>query len=489
MFRTAGERTSLTNRASRSSSSAARRPRDRRQARTDRSTTMPPMVARDLVTTIPRDVVRGIRPNGTRSGANPPGFIDRLLSKTKTNTQQKPLQLRVDMPLLLVIITLLIFGLLMLYSASYDYSLTFYGNSTQIFNRQLMWMGVGLVAAAVLAFVDYRKLSRLAVVAMGGTLVGLIGVLLLENVRNNAARTLFGGSVQPSELAKLATILYLAVWLYAKRDKLHDVSFGLLPLAAILGLLGGLIFIQPDLSATITIFYLGGLMFFLAGGDLKQIGILLVVAVLVGGIVVKVNSTGQERVTDYVAGLKDPTQASYHVRRSLEAFVKGQWLGVGIGRAETKVTGLPVPPTDSIFAVVGEETGLLGASAVVGLYTLLLWRGLKIARRAPDDLGALLAAGLSIWLATEAFINMAVMVNLLPFAGNALPFISAGGSNLVVSLAAVGILLNISRLSVQADEENGRLFGAVVDLRRGDRRGRVSRAVRPQRSSGSSGTR
>ena len=169
---------------------------------------------------------------------------------------------------------------------------------------------------------------------------------------------------------------------------------------------------------------------------------------------------------------------SYHVRWAFEAFVKGGWFGVGIGKAETKLIGLPVPPTDSIFAVVGEETGVFGALSLVGLYVLLLWRGLTISRRAPDQLGALLAAGLSLWIALEAFINMAVMVNLLPFAGNALPLISSGGSNMIVSLAAIGILLNISRLSERKKEENGKLFDAVVDLRRRDRRRSVSSAGR-----------
>jgi cell division protein FtsW len=162
-----------------------------------------------------------------------------------------------------------------------------------------------------------------------------------------------------------------------------------------------------------------------------------------------------------------------HLSRSLEALVKGGWFGVGIGRADTKLTGLPVPPTDSIFAVVGEETGFAGALALVVLYLLILWRGLSIAQRAPDGLGRLLAAGLSLWIVIEALINMAVIVGLVPFAGNALPFISAGGSNLVVSLVAIGILLNISRLSNQNREEEARTFDAVVNLRWRDRGRRV----------------
>jgi cell division protein FtsW len=399
-------------------------------------------------------------------------------------------QLKIDVPLLLVVITLVIFGLIMVYSASYDYSTSWYGNPTTIFYRQLIWLAIGCCIALVLTFMDYHYWKQLAVLAMAGTILLLLGVLFVDEVLNGASRTFYRGSIQPSELAKLVTVIYLSVWLYAKQAQLDKVSFGLIPLAAILGILGGLIVIQPDLSATVTIVVLGGLMFFLAGGDLRQIGLLLIITLVVGWIVVQVSPTGSQRITDYIAGVKDPTEGSYHVRRAYEAFVKGGWLGVGLGKAETKLTGLPVPPTDSIFAVVGEETGVMGALALVGLYVAFLWRGLTISRRAPDDLGALLAAGLSLWVAWEAFVNMAVMVNLLPFAGNALPLISAGGSNLWVTLAAIGVLMNISRLSEKRREDDGNLFNAVVNLRGRDRRRSVSGAGRsasaPGRKTGQS---
>ena len=160
--------------------------------------------------------------------------------------------------------------------------------------------------------------------------------------------------------------------------------------------------------------------------------------------------------------------------------MRGGWIGVGIGKSQTKLNGLPFPHTDSVFAVVGEETGLLGAVALVGLFLLLMWRGWVISRRAPDGLGMLLAGGLAFWLSLEALINMLVMVGLLPFAGNALPFISAGGSNLLVVMASIGILLNISRVSEKNKQSEEKGFNAVVNLRRGDRRRRVSRPVSPQ---------
>ena len=396
--------------------------------------------------------------------------------QSRTVVKKGTLQLRFDVPLLLVVLTLIIFGLLMVFSASYDYSFSWYGNPNTILFRQLMWLGFGLAVMVTLIFLDYHLLGRFAVPVMVFTVALLLVVLFVNEVLNGASRTLYRGSIQPSELAKLVIVLYLSVWLNARRDQLGDINFGLIPLAAILGVLGGLIVVQPDLSAVVTIMALGGFMFFLAGGEMRQIAILLVVAVGIGWLVVQFHPTGSERIGDYMAGLKDPTLGSYHVQRALEAFANGGWFGVGIGRATTKVTGLPVPPTDSIFAVVGEEAGVFGSIGLVILYSLLLWRGITIARHAPDEMGALLAAGLSAWICLEAFINMSVIVSLLPFAGNALPFISAGGSNLVASLAAIGIILNISRVSVRKREEKGKLFDAVVDLRRWNRRRRLSGA-------------
>jgi cell division protein FtsW len=312
--------------------------------------------------------------------------------------------------------------------------------------------------------------------------------LLMNGMRFGAKRAILGGSVQPSELAKLVSILYLSVWLYAKQEYLHDISLGLIPLGMILGVVGGLIYQQPDLSAAATVLVLGGLLFFLAGGDLKQIGGLLIIAVIAAWIVSSISLTGQQRVSDFLAGIKDPLQASYHVRRSFGAIVNGGWFGVGLGQSQSKLTGLPVPPTDSVFAVVVEELGWFGAVGLISLYGFLIWRGLVIARRAPDMLGTLLASGIAIWFAFEALLNMAVMVGLVPFAGNALPFISAGGSNLVASLAALGILFNISRQTGEGtiSDDEWRSYSAVANLRGWNRRRGVSRSRRSKRTNQSS---
>jgi cell division protein FtsW len=302
-------------------------------------------------------------------------------------------------------------------------------------------------------------------------------VFAVNEVYNNATRTLRNGSIQPSELAKIAIIIYISVWLISKKERLNEFWFGLFPLGLILGFTSLLILLQPDLSATLTILALGLMMFFLADTDLKQIVVVFFVAILLMGVLVMVNPTGSRRVATFREGLKNPLNADDQIARSFQAFASGGWVGVGLGKSQVKVTHLPVPFTDSIFAVVGEELGVAGAATLVALYALLLWRGLRIANRAPDDLGRLLAMGLSVWIAMEAFINMAVMVGLVPTAGNALPFISYGGSNLMVTWAAIGILMNISRLSHQSQEEGGKAFHAVVDLRRRDRGRSVSRPV------------
>lgn len=403
----------------------------------------------------------------------------------RNQTIKRTLYLGFDLWLFLVVCTLLVIGLLMVYSASTDYSYVVLGQEpTYLFQRQVIFMGVGSLLATIFAWLDYHIWKKLALLVILVTIILLFAVLLVNEVINNAARTIFQGSGQPSEAAKLAIVLYLSVWLHSRRDQLSSVSFGLVPLAIILGILGGLIFLQPDLSATATIFMLGGIMFFLAGGDLRQIAFILLFGGIVGWSVFQFHPTGSQRLSEYLISIRDITQAPLHLSRSLEAIVKGGWFGVGIGRADTKLTGLPVPPTDSIFAVVGEEMGLFGASIIVLLFTILIWRGLRISQRAPDGLGRLLAAGLSIWIGLEAIINMAVIVGLVPFAGNALPFISYGGSNLVVSLIAIGILMNISRVSARMRETEERTLDAVVDLRWRDWRRRVSSSGRPSSASG-----
>ena len=398
---------------------------------------------------------------------------------TSASIPKNFIRIKVDIPLFLITITLLIFGALMVYSASADFSFRVYGSMTHIFRRQVMFMGVGLGLAVIAMFFDYHWIRKFAFWGMLLTIFLLFYVMLYAEVRHGAGRALFGGSAQPSELAKLMTILYFSVWLYSKKDQLQDVKFGLIPLAIMIGMVAGLIYKQPDLSAAATVVILGEILFFLAGADLKQITFLGVATLLVGYFFVYFNPTGNERVIEYIDGLSNLQSSSYHLRRSIEAFITGGWFGVGIGQGDTKFTGLPFPQTDSIFAVVSEETGVIGAILLVFMYALFLWRSLAIAKNAPDGLGRLLAAGIGSWITMEAFFNIGSMLGVFPIAGNSLPLISAGGSNLLVTLLGIGIILNISRQSAEKKiNEEWRLFNAVVSLRGGNGRWRVSRSRR-----------
>lgn len=399
----------------------------------------------------------------------------------RSNIRRLSLRESFDLPLLVVVITLFAVGLLMIYSASWQYASVQGFSEYQMVSRQMLIGLVGLGGIVIITFIDYHKYQKFVVPGMLAIVALCIIVLLFgSETQFGARRGLLSGSIQPSEFAKLGVIIYLSFWLYNKRENLHKWTYGLIPLLAIIGFTAGLILAQPDISAAATIILLGGMLFFIAGGKISQILVVIVVTALLGFLLVKMSSTASTRLSDYWNGLQDPKSASDHVKWSLEAIINGGVLGVGIGRSTTKFIGLPVATTDSIFAVITEETGLLGAFAIILLYIFLLWRGLTIADRAPDTLGKWLASGISLWIFIEAIINMGVLVNLLPFAGNALPLISSGGSSLITTLAAVGILMGISRqsklakLSAERSPKN-----AVVDLRRRNRRGSVSRAGNP----------
>ncbi len=387
----------------------------------------------------------------------------------------------IDLVLFVAMVALAGFGLLMVYSASTDFSVMKLGESPNfLFFRQVLWFFLGSSTAALLAMLDYHHYQKLAVPLIFFTIGTLVAVLVGNEVLHGAVRTLLNGSIQPSELAKLATIIYLSVWLYRKKETLHVLTLGLIPLAVILGVISGLILLQPDLSATFTIVILGTLLFFLADGDLKQIVFLVLIAGVCVALVLKVSATGQDRILPYLEFLRDPANAVLQLRQSLAAIVNGSFFGVGLGKSNAKLTGLTLPASDSIFAVLVEETGLFGAICLIGLYGIILWRGMRISKNAPDMLGSLLASGLTFWIVIEAAINMGAMIGIFPFVGTALPFISAGGSSLVSLLAGIGILFNISRQSGQtaAQDNERRSYSASVDMRGRDGRRRVSRPRR-----------
>jgi cell division protein FtsW len=418
-------------------------------------------------------------------------------SPTAKPAAKKSFGLPFDMPLLVTVGALLIFGLMMVYSSTFDWSYQAYGSPATIFMRQLQWVALGVICMLLAARIDYHFWRPVGVLVMAGAIVALILVLVIGSTTFNAQRSFFGGSVQPSELAKFATIVYLAVWLASKGDRIREMSYGMLPFGIIVGVVVTLILLQPDLSAAGTVLVIATLMFFVAGADLFQMGLVSLIGTSTVGVLmqlpIRIAVTGRQRLADYLVGLQDLTQASWHVKQAAIAFVNGGLFGRGLGESHQKFGFLPTPHTDSIFAIIGEELGLLGCLIVIALFVVLIWRGFRIAAKARDSLGASLAAGIVCWVAFEALVNIAVMVGALPFAGNALPFISYGGSNMVMTLTAVGVLLNVSRRaetepisrrvrssgSWREPAAGGQIKkNAPFDFGRWDRRGRVSRPGR-----------
>ena len=391
--------------------------------------------------------------------------------------------------LVVTVAALVLWGLLMVYSASPEFQ-WFFGHRlannvidvAALVRRQAVFVLLGASVAVFLAAVDYRRWQKLAPLALFGVWGMLLLVLVFKHLGGGTGRFLHGGSFQPSEVAKVATVFYLAVWLERRQEQLGKREYGLYPLGFIVGATGGLVLMEPDLSAAATIVMIGMLMFFLAGGSVRQLVLVGGAALLGGGMVLLVYPHGMARMQGYLAGLHDPAKAADQIRLAISAAARGGWLGVGPGRSQIKVSGLPLPHSDSVFAVVAEEYGVIGATLMVFLFGVIVWRGVRIGLRAPDTYGRLLASGLALWLGLEAFSNMGMMLNLLPLAGNALPFISYGGSNMVSALMAIGLILSVGRATSREAEQTRSDTGAVVSLRRGNRRRRVSRPV------GASGT-
>jgi cell division protein FtsW len=403
------------------------------------------------------------------------------LSTFRTQTVQ-PKQakfLGYDPWLFVVIISMVAFGLVMVYSASWDVSWRLYDDPYMVFRRQVQNLGVGLVVLVVASRIPLRWLRNLALPGMLFSILALLMVLIFGTAEG-PRRAFLSGSIQPSELAKLTMIVYLAVWMESKEDRLRDWGYGLIPLVIMIGFLAGLILLQPDLSAAITIGIVALVLFYLAGATWTQTIAIALGSGAIGLLLVRVSNTGQQRWGEYINGLLNVEQASYHVKQSLQSFFSGGIIGRGLGASRGKFGLLPAPHTDSIFAVIGEELGLMGACLVLCLFGLLIWRGFRIAMNQSDRLGMLLASGITFWIGLEALINMSVLLGLLPFAGNALPFFSYGGSSLVTNLAGIGLLLNISRWKVV--ETRAKKHVATLGFGRGHRGRRVSRLGRRRRT-------
>jgi cell division protein FtsW len=358
-----------------------------------------------------------------------------------------------DYSILLAVVALAAIGILMVYSSSAMHAYIASDDTLAIVGPQILWGALGLLVMLVVMRIDYRWL-RIASVpgyAVALALLVLVFVPSLNRVVGGSARWLVVGplpAVHPAEIAKLALVVYLAHWMANKGRRIGAFRSGTVPFLLIALPVIALVFKEPDLGTTVVIALAAFTMFFVAGASLVQLGAMGAMG-FVGVLLVGLRDYQIERIRTFVDPWRDPLGTGFHTIQGLLALGLGGIFGQGLG--ESKLAGglyLPNAWNDFIFAIIGEEFGFVGAGLVIALFVLLAYAGFRTALRAPDTFGALLAAGITAWLCFQAFINIAVVVALLPVTGITLPFISAGGSSLLVSFAAAGILLSISRESL-----------------------------------------
>jgi cell division protein FtsW len=353
-----------------------------------------------------------------------------------------------DAPLFAITISLLGAGLVMVWSASSVVAQERHGNAYHFVVRQVVWACLGLLVMVAAMRFDYRKLRHAAIVypAVAVTTLLLILVLFLAPVNETHRWIRIGDlSLQPAEMAKLTAILFLAYHLERRGDRINEFLPSLFPVILLLGWFAFLIFIQPDLGSAAVIVLIGCVMLYVAGTRLRYFAVL---AVLLPPVLYQAITAADYRVARIVAYLNpwsDARGSGYQIIQSLIAMGTGGLDGVGLMEGRQKLYYLPYPYSDFIYAVIGEELGLLGACAVLLAFVIFLWRGLRIAWRAPDAFGTFLAAGLTLAVVLQAFINVSVVLGLLPTKGIPLPFLSAGGSSLFFSLLSVGVVLNVSQ--------------------------------------------
>ncbi len=381
-----------------------------------------------------------------------------------------------DWLLAAVVIGLTVLGLIMIYSTTYVW---IDGDSTYYLERQGVYAVAGLVILLVMMRVPYQSWQRVSVVMMLAILGLLVVVLIVGKAGFGATRWFLNGSLQPSEVAKLVVIIYVADWLTSKGQQIRYVALGLLPFSIIIGLVAGLILLQPNMSTAMIIAGTAFIMFYAAGADTRQmIATVAIGAVVVAGLIAQASYRAQRWIT-FLDPLSDPEGVGYHISRALATLNSGGLTGVGLGNTVHKYLNLlPAPHTDSIFALIGEEFGFLGSIGVILLYIVLGYRGYRVARHAPDRFGAFLAGGITILLMLQAMVNIGVITSTLPFTGVPLPFISYGGSSLVISLASVGLLLNISRYQRAETEDASTVVGRRYS---GARISRASRGASPRK--------
>lgn len=358
----------------------------------------------------------------------------------------------IDATLWLTIAALLLTGIVMVFSASAVYAMEEYGDSYYFFKRHVVFAMIGTCLLLIASKVDYHKLHKLTYPAMFVTFVLLILVMVpgLGREAGGARRWLAVGgfSFQPSEIAKFTLTLFIARSMVKRADKIRDFAYGYLPNLIVLGIFFTLILLQPDFGTAMILSIVTFTMLFVAGVRKKFLffSVVAVLPFLVSAVLS--HEYRKRRILAFLDPWADPTDTGFQVVQSFLAFGRGGLFGLGLGDSRQKLFYLPEAHTDFIFSVIGEELGFVGTLGIVILFGLLIWRGFSTALRARDLFGTHLATGITLLIGVQALINMGVTVGLLPTKGLTLPLISLGGSSLLVTMACLGVLLNISEQAV-----------------------------------------
>lgn len=393
------------------------------------------------------------------------------------------------------VLILTVLGLIMAYSTTFFWSQVDEGSPFAIFGRQVIFAVMGLAAFFFFSRLDYGVWRRYAIWVMAGCLILLVGVLLFGEAKFGARRTFLGGSIQPSEIVKMAVIVYAAAWLTSRRDQVQSFMNGMVPFGMIVGIVSALVVLQPDLSTTANIVLIALAMFFMAGASWTQLSFVILVSLVTFLAMFALWPHATERVNAFVQMLQDPNSLTvdYHIRQSLITLGGGGIFGRGIGAGGQKFGYLPTPHTDSVVAVLGEEMGLIGLLITLALFVVFAWRGLHIAQKSDSSFGSFIAIGVVIWVISQMLMNVLAMLAMIPFTGVPVPFLSVGGSSLVSLLAACGIVVSVSRGSrlIREEEETeetpalvtakgGQGFRASSSIRGRNSRTRAARTYRPQ---------
>lgn len=361
---------------------------------------------------------------------------------------------QLDFSLLIAIVILCAFGLVMLFSASYytaQNSSLYNYDGFYFLKSQAMYLAVGLVVMYVVSRVDYHFFDKIRVFALVGTLLLMLLVLVpgLGVSRNGAQRWLgipgTGFTFQPSELAKFALIVYMAGFMSRRPQTMKNLTKGVFPMLFIMGAFGLVLLLQKNMSMMVIMLMTGVVMLFLGGAEIKHLLLLAGIAVPILVVAVLMEDYRLSRVLMFMNPWESTEEGAYQLRQALIALGAGGVFGQGLNFSRQKLLFLPYGESDFIFAIIGEELGFVGCMLLILVYLFVIYRGVRIAMRCKDRFGSLMAAGITAVIGMQAAINIAVATSSIPPTGQTLPFVSAGGTSLMIFLAAAGILLNISR--------------------------------------------